>query len=320
MCYSIQVAQSLKRLLRTLSVEMDYDEAERIFLQRLDNPTLNISRAFESNFDRPRNEVELRIKAAISEHRRRMAPDLQKELVEEEQRFQAAQARLSVKFTKSADKQAGIATRNIKRLREKMADLTRPDLLPKDERLYPKMYGGFIIRRDVVNLLTPMRYYCRPSGTPASIEKEYPTLYNARRDNLDRFWRRQFGHHHAIVVMDSFYEYVNLHDKEHRPLASGEKAKRVELQFTPESPEPMLMACIWSRWIGDEESVRGAAVITDDPTPEIAAAGHDRSPIALRPENVEAWLTPAGRTVDELQALLTDKQTTTYRHELAAAA
>ncbi len=298
---------------------MDYEEAERIFLQRLDNPTLNISRAFESNFDRPRNEIELRIKAAISEHRRRIAPDLQKELAEEEERLRSNQARLAVKFTKTAEKEVGIATRNIQRIQEKLTDLIRPELLPKDERLFPKTYGGFIIRREGVNLLTPMRYYCRPSGTPASIEK-YPTLYNARRDNLDTFWRRQFGYHHAIAVMDSFYEWVNLHDKEQRPLAPGEKARRIELQFTPESAEPMLMACIWSHWIGEGENLRGAAVITDDPPPEIAAAGHDRCPIALRPDNVEAWLTPDGRSPAELQGMLSEKQTTTYRHEMAEAA
>ena len=34
----------------------------------------------------------------------------------------------------------------------------------------------------------PMRYHCRQNGKPASIDKQYDGLYNARRDNLDGYW------------------------------------------------------------------------------------------------------------------------------------
>ena len=60
MCYSALVIQDLKKTLRELNVFMDYEEAERIFLLRLDDPTLNISKGFEANFDNPTNEVERR--------------------------------------------------------------------------------------------------------------------------------------------------------------------------------------------------------------------------------------------------------------------
>ena len=56
MCYSAQVVQDLKKLFRELNVFMDYEEAERIFLLRLDDPTVNISKGFEANFDNPANE------------------------------------------------------------------------------------------------------------------------------------------------------------------------------------------------------------------------------------------------------------------------
>lgn len=55
------------------------------------------------------------------------------------------------------------------------------------------------------------------------------------------------------------------------------------------------------------------------PLPEIKAAGHDRCIINLREENVEAWLTPIGRTDDELQAMLSDRQQPYYEHEVMAA-
>ena len=68
MCYSAQVVQDLKKLFRELNVFMDYEEAERVFLLRLDDPTVNISKGFEANFDEPSNDAERRIKAAIETH------------------------------------------------------------------------------------------------------------------------------------------------------------------------------------------------------------------------------------------------------------
>jgi putative SOS response-associated peptidase YedK len=88
----------------------------------------------------------------------------------------------------------------------------------------------------------------------------------------------------------------------------------------------MLVACLWSRWTGsggtgsNEPSVCGFAAITDEPPPEVAAAGHDRCIVNLRPENVEGWLTPAGRSTQELQSLLQDRATPLYQHRPLRAA
>ena len=62
------------------------------------------------------------------------------------------------------------------------------------------------------------------------------------------------------------------------------------------------------------------AAITDEPLPEVADAGHDRTIVALKHENVQAWLTPVGRSLDELDQLLQDKERSLYSHELAKAA
>ena len=67
MCYSAQVVQDLKKLFRELNVFMDYEEAERVFLLRLDDPTVNISKGFEANFDEPSNDAERRIPAIFVE-------------------------------------------------------------------------------------------------------------------------------------------------------------------------------------------------------------------------------------------------------------
>jgi putative SOS response-associated peptidase YedK len=58
----------------------------------------------------------------------------------------------------------------------------------------------------------------------------------------------------------------------------------------------MLIDCLWSHWTDPKEpDLRGFAAITDEPPGDIAAAGHDRCIINLRPEHLDAWLT---RTVE----------------------
>ena len=117
---------------------------------------------------------------------------------------------------------------------------------------------------------------------PRSTTRNSPGLYNARRDNLEKFWSEQFGHHHAIMVVESFYENVRLHALEHRALAPGEEERNVVLQFTPNPPQTMLIACLWSHWTDPKQAdIRGFAAITDEPPADVAAAGHDRCIINL---------------------------------------
>jgi putative SOS response-associated peptidase YedK len=77
---------------------------------------------------------------------------------------------------------------------------------------------------------------------------------------------------------------------------------------------------LYAQWSDAKEGrLLSFAAITDEPPPEISAAGHDRCIINLRPENVEAWLTPEGRSDAELQALLSDRQQPYFEHEVMAA-
>jgi putative SOS response-associated peptidase YedK len=78
----------------------------------------------------------------------------------------------------------------------------------------------------------------------------------------------------------------------------------------------MLVACLYARL--DDELLSFAA-ITDEPPAEVAAAGHDRCVVSIKEENVEAWLTPEGRSVKELQAILDDVERPYYEHEVLAA-
>ena len=300
---------------RQLGIRLDYDEAERLFFRRLDDPTINISRGFEANFDDPTTDQGWRIKSAIDEHRSRVAGNIEKDLFTQKTRFVNAERSLKTKETKKAREDVRIATAKIVSLGEKLSDLRRSEPKSRDNRIFPKVYAGVIVKHQGENLLRPMLYACRPAGKPAFYDKKFPGLYNARRDNLEKFWNEQFGHHHAIMVVESFYENVQLHVKERRELAAGEIEQNIVLEFTPNPPQPMLIACLWSHWTDpNEPDLFGFAAITDEPPPDVASAGHDRCIINLRPEHVEPWLTPENRSREELQAILSDRAVSTFEH------
>jgi putative SOS response-associated peptidase YedK len=320
MCYSAQVIQVVRKLNRELGIRLDYEEAFNLFMRRLDDPSIAISRGFEANFDNPANDRERRIKSAIDEHRSRLTTKLEKDLFSQKTRLVNAERLLKEKETKKAREDVRIATNRIETLTGRLTDLRRSETTSSDNRIFPMVYAGVIIKQDGQNVLTPMRYFCRPAGMPAFYDKKFPGLYNARRDNLEKFWGEQFGHHHALMVVESFYENVQLHVTEHRDLAVGEEGRNVVLQFTPEPPQPLLIACLWSHWTDPKEpEVRGFAAITDEPPADVAAAGHDRCIINLKPEHLEAWLTPERRSKEVLQAILSDRAIPVIQHTALAA-
>ncbi|MDP9008958.1 MAG: hypothetical protein M3N91_09710 [Pseudomonadota bacterium] len=177
MCYSAQVVQMARKLSRQLGISMDYAEVEKLFFRRVEDPTINVSRGFEANFDEPANDQERRIKAAIDAHRSNAATKIQRDLFAQKMRLVNAQRSLKEKETKKVREEVRIATSKIAALSTKLSGMRSSDLKPDDNRIFPFVYGGVIVRKDGQNLLTPMRYHCRPAGLPASLPN---TISNSR--------------------------------------------------------------------------------------------------------------------------------------------
>jgi putative SOS response-associated peptidase YedK len=76
---------------------------------------------------------------------------------------------------------------------------------------------------------------------------------------------------------------------------------------------------LWSRWMAPgEPDLLSFAAITDEPPAEVAAAGHDRCIVPIKPEHVDAWLNTDPKNLAALYAIFDDRERPYYKHRLAA--
>jgi putative SOS response-associated peptidase YedK len=318
MCFSAVVQQNLDLLARQHKARVDMDLFENLFARRAAGADIKLAKSLEANFLNPQNAAAHRIALHIAAWQATTASKWQIELFQQKTRLADIERKLKARTTQKAQDDQRIATNKIAWLRTKLADLKRTEPGPNDARILPFWYAPVLVCEAGERVIKPMRYHCRPSGKPASTDSRYPGLYYARRDNLEGFWKNQFGRRHAYCVVQSFYENVALHDFEKRALRPGEKAQVRAVHFNPQPANDMLVACLWDSWQKPgEPALLSFAAITDDPPPEVAATGHNRCIVPLKPENLNAWLNP-GADLAVYYALLDDRERPYYAHELAA--
>lgn len=320
MCYSAMVKQRYSEYVRYCGPEvvLDIDEFARLYIFRSQGGAVKLPKDMDANFREPRNEVEQQIKLLIDAQQKTNLEAWEQDLFKQRRRLVTAERTLQTKTTKKAQNDQRIATNKIELLLGWMGDANRIEAKPRDSRIFPMVYCPVLVVENGRKVLKPMRYQCRPAGKPAFYDEKYPGTYNARRDNLERFWKGQFGSTHGVVLATSFFENVPRHRLEGRELGTDEKEETVRIEFKPQTDELMYAACLWSRWIGpDGEELLSFAAITDEPPDEVAAAGHDRCIIPINPDNLDAWLTPAGDHTKSY-AILDDRHRPFYEHRMAA--
>ncbi|HST44125.1 MAG TPA: SOS response-associated peptidase family protein [Luteimonas sp.] len=234
---------------------------------------------------------------------------LEQAIFAQRKRVADATRALQTKDTKKAREDLRIGTAKVEQAKVRLAALKSAGPTPDDARIFPGMVCPVMVQENGRRVVKPMRYQCRPCGKPAFYDRKFPGTYNARRDSLEGFWSGQFGTSHGLMVADRFYENVQVDGR-----------NRV-LEFAPRTGEPMLVACLWSRWTdpsGQEPDLLSFAAITDEPEPEVAAAGHDRTIINIRPESIDAWLDPVAGDRAALHAIFDDRQHPYYEHREAA--
>jgi putative SOS response-associated peptidase YedK len=295
--------------LKRTGAEMDIDQFVEIFGARITDSSIRIPRSVERWFDEPKTDGERRAKALIDQYREAETTKLEREVFVQKKRLADAERTLASKTTKAATESKRIATAKIENALTRLDRLKAVKPHPAEARIFPMHYAPIVLQDGGHRVMRLARYHCRKPNEAASVDRQLPGLYNARRDSLDKYWKAQFGATHAVMMVESFFENVE------------RDGKNQVLHFVPRPADTMFVACLCATWRDPKGGppLLSFAAITDEPPPEVAAAGHDRMVINLKPEHLDAWLSPAGRSLDELKAILGDRQAPYYEHEVMAA-
>ena len=321
MCFSAQVWADYRKYTKAYGATVSIQEFLQLLQRRSAGERIVLPKGLTDALKAPPDSEEAeQCRDLVLAFEAAEATRIETDLFKQRRRLADAERKLASKFTKGASEEQRIAGNLIARHLVKLDDLKRAEHKDRDDRVYAGSFCPVMVRDAAGQLVVrPMRYHCRPAGMPAAFDKRFPGLYNARRDNLTGFWKNVYAHTHAIVVAEAFLEHVDRHRLEGRALAPGEEAQDVVIQFAPGDGQLMQFACLWSHWTGrDEPDLLSFALVTDEPPPEVAMAGHDRCPIPLKSANVDAWL--SAPTPADYQALLDDRERPYYAHQLAAAA
>jgi putative SOS response-associated peptidase YedK len=125
-------------------------------------------------------------------------------------------------------------------------------------------------------------------------------LFNARAETVavKPSFRGAFRSRRLAVISDGFYEWRQVPGRRRQPFF-----------FCRSDGSPMAFAGLWESWrdpcLADDEAgwLRSCTIITTSANPEVAPI-HDRMPVVLERNVLDAWLDPSLGGPDELEALL----------------
>jgi putative SOS response-associated peptidase YedK len=127
-------------------------------------------------------------------------------------------------------------------------------------------------------------------------------MINARSETVAEkpAFKRAFGKRRAIVPADGYYEWYATEEK----TAAG-KPKKQPFYITPKDRSVLSMAGLYEFWRdGEADEWLITYTILTTSAPDDLGHLHDRTPMMIEPEAVEAWLDPAPRPTDDLLGLL----------------
>lgn len=295
---------------------------EDLFKSRLNGNSAKIPRAMEAAFlDKPKTAGELRIAKYIRDFHAIEIKEAKAELSKQSKqskRLADAEKALLGKTTKKAQNDHRVSAAKIEKLEFKIERLESGKIGESDSRIWPGQYAPLIVMEDGERLIRPFRYHLRPFGKDSGFDRKFDGNYNARRDRLKEvfWWKSIYGKSHGALPIKAFFENVPL--SKTRKLKKGEDDYNLVLRFDPQGLDEMLVPCIFDKNEEEEFTLHSFAIITDEPNSEVAAAGHDRTPIIMKPSHLDLWLSTDGKDLREYDLVFNDKQRTYFEHEIAA--
>jgi len=175
------------------------------------------------------------------------------------------------------------------------------DFEPYDRRILPYSEAPVILQKKGIVLLEEMVFSLIPPWSDKP--KAFFATHNARLDGLkdvkkkvkgkevveekyqtiyeSGLWKGPFTKQRCVVPISGFRE----------PLYWGDLAGHWGL-FRSKDHELLSAAAIYSEWTDKKtgEVVPSFAIITDDPYDDVEKNGHHRSPLFLKPDAVEEWI------------------------------
>lgn len=186
-----------------------------------------------------------------------------------------------------------------KSLAREMGAVYRDEDLNWEELVVPQRLAPVVVSDDIAaRHLTLMRFGLIPSWSKESKVKF--ATHNARllsegKDGTKQWiydkptWRGPFAKRHCLVPVEGFVE----------PIYSGEYAGFM-VKFCREDQELLVAAGIWDTWVSTQtgEVIESFSIVTSEPLPVVEKVGHDRSPLFLKEEGWDTWLTPTKEKTD----------------------
>jgi hypothetical protein len=193
MCYSAQIEADWRKFVKEFGARISLREFAELYWERANGSKVKIPKAMDAAFADPQGEEQREIKAAIDRFNADQATALEQELFKQRTRLADAERTLQTRSTKAAAESKRIATDKIDATIRRLDDLKRTELKDRDSRIFPGTYAPVMVMENGERVIKPMRYQCRPAGKPKFYDTKFPGTYNARRDNLEGFWKGLFG-------------------------------------------------------------------------------------------------------------------------------
>lgn len=308
MCYSAMIRAEIRQLERRLQCKVDVDwYVSTFWVEQGSGPKARRIRAPRAMERDLLLHGPAQVAALVAEADRREIAALEQDVFAQRRRVADAERALQARPTKKAANDARIGRNKVAAALQRLQELKSPGEGSGLGRIYPGSWCPVVVEEAGRRVIRPMRYRCRLPGWTDAVERRYPGTYNARRDRLEASWGAVFGHTHGVVLATSFYEHVERDGRD------------TILEFRPSDGADMIAACLWTRTVEDDgRELLSFALVTDEPPPEVRAAGHDRCIVPLKPAHVDTWLQPDPRDLAALYAALDDRERPYYEHREAA--
>lgn len=307
MCYSAMVRSDLSKLARQMGASIDTEAFVRLYAMREKNINLKIPLGMAAYFLEEGASAGRSIMNSIKAYNLLEDARRKQELTEIETEILEIESRLKIKVTKTQQKALEVKSRKRDKILAKVVGEVEETEAKDAYRIYPFYFAPVVKLEKNARIITPMRYRILPR-TGNEIPTKY-NVFNARRDSLFKAatWKQTFGKYHAIFPFLKFYEWVE---------QGGDK---VEVSFSPDGYNGMWAASLFEEYKDSNLGlIRSFAMVTDEPPPEVAAAGHDRCPVFLKESLLDEWLRPEIKQPEDLERLLDFKEPTHFSHLKAA--